>query len=255
MRFIKKLLICVLASAAVTGCAVDPRIILLPAMAIDTLRGHSCTRNLMYTYVSGRECPEMTKSPVSRWNANGSDPAGYCWLSTSVFYGNLPAFEDLMEHGADPKSCKGYPDVFYEIILNTPRFCYERSALFVPALDRLGIDPPPVNKGDTGSVDGVNYFGRAVMYGCVDVVKKYLSLGVSAAEPVSVYSYPIQWVHLEEDSGLIILELLIKNGANPDAPSWRSNDVTGTYYENAKKRFGTTPRWPKIEAILRNDAK
>lgn len=256
MRSIRNILTLSLVSVALAACQFDPRIFFVPGALINSLRDQDCMSNPMYTYITGAQCPEMEKSPVSRWNANDSNAGGYCLLSQSVLYGNLPAFIDLIGHGADPKKCKEYPDIFYRSLMSihTNKSCQATSEEFLPEFYKNQIYPPPITPVSNQNLPkyGVNIFGYAILNGCTDLVKLYISRGVKATEPVSSnYQYPLHFVKLDMDSGLDILDVLIKNGANPNTTFFLiRNTETETFYESAKRRYGKTPRWSKIEAII-----
>lgn len=197
-----------------------------PSYSDDPLR--SCD---VYSYVVNKDgAYKRCFSPLTRKNVNDRpyEGKGYCLLELSVMSGNVQAFNELIEYGADPKKCSGYPSVFY-----TFAYCNNDFLERFESLDIAPSDPQKV-------------FISAARRNCVPATKIAIKYGADVNQLDEKGFSALYYVFNNLSTGMDTASFLISAGADPFLPT----SIGESPYEKAKCLYGKGADWPKMEQLL-----
>lgn len=219
---------------------VDPRVILLPAWLLSQPGKEFCQKDPVASYITGSYYP-CKGSPLTPTNVNTRlEPSGYCPLESAVLYAQAGVFAELLQMGADPKLCSGYPDRFYEGLLGST--CQSN---------------PSTAEGffSLYSLAGIRYSNAQDLFflsargHCEPGIRLALSLGAAVNAEDGRGKTALHYVVGGSDNSLRLSSMLVSFGGDP-----RMRVSSGETALEQAKRLNGAGAWPRIEAALASPA-
>jgi ankyrin repeat protein len=199
----------------------------------------SCDRDPIATYLAGNRCPNQARSPLTEANANVKlSASGQCPLVFAAAHANVPAVDELLRKGADPKLCDRYPEVLYEMALGgTCSSSPGISESLLLSYERAGIRP----------TDPQELLFMSARRSCEPGIRSAIASGASPSQTDASGLTPLHYViSSTSDTSIESAATLVRAGASASAIG---SDGVSVLAE-AKRQLDATTNWPRMEAAL-----
>lgn len=211
----------------------DPRAFMLPFWLLSQPWKDECSRSPVSSYIGGTYSP-CTGSPLTASNANPSKRSkDYCPLMGAVLSANVAVFDELLGLGADPKLCAGYPETYYQNLVDVT--CRNSDVVVESFLNRfmlIGIPPP----------DAQELLFLSAKGSCEPGIRLASALGANVNAEDRQGKTAMHYVIGGSERGLRLTKVLTSLGANARLPVSSGE----TALEQAKRLNGLGA-WAGIE--------
>lgn len=199
-----------------------------------------CVRNSIPDYVHHRCTVKKVRSPITPENANTTLRVGpgYCPLIYVLHFSQSPdVFEELLDKGAEPKLCAGYPDEFYRAFAGyCGRYDPKVFKTFRVLFEKANIELPDPQK----------FLFQSAKSRCDVGVEWAVDIGASVNIPDPKGRLPLDYAVMDAaEDNIRLAKALVQAGADP----YLARPDRDSPYEYAEKRL-KGGNWPRLKAAL-----